>query len=323
MRNLMMLFVSIFSVLLMGSDAAAQKYPQRPIELVVPYPPGGVADLLARLVSPGLSERLGQPVVVVNKGGAGGNIAAALVKNAPSDGYTLLFGNVAVLAINPTLYKAVPFDPLKDFAPISLVASSAQMLVVHPALPVNSVAELIAYAKERPGKLNYSSGSIGSATHLAMEQLKTMAGFEAVHLPFKGSGPGLAALAAGQTQLMIENIPTALPFVRDGRFRALAVTSVKRSPLVPHLPTIAESGFPGYEITAWFGVQAPAKTLSAIVSQLSRAIATTVQSSEMRERMASMGAEPVTSTPEEFASFIKAEYDKWAKIVRISGATVD
>ncbi|MGE0875353.1 MAG: Bug family tripartite tricarboxylate transporter substrate binding protein [Burkholderiales bacterium] len=306
-----------------GTPVLAQSYPDKPVRLVVPYPPGGTADLLARLIGQALGDGLKQPIVVENRGGAGGNIAADYVARSPADGYTLLFGNVAVFSINPTLYKKIPFNPIKDFAPVSLVASVPQMLVVHPSMSVSSVKELVNLARSKPGELNYASGGIGSATQLAVELVKTTAGVNIVHVPFKGSGPALAALAGGQVSMMIENVPTALPFVRDGRLRALAITTAKRSSLVANLPTLAESGFPGYDLSAWFGVQAPAGTPPPIVARLNHEIVAAVQSPQLKERFASLGADPVTNTPEEFAVFIKNELEKWAVIVKQSGATAN
>jgi tripartite-type tricarboxylate transporter receptor subunit TctC len=312
-----------FVFLFAAGQAYGQGYPDRAVRLVVPYPPGGAADVLARLVAIPMGEAIKQPIVIDNKGGAGGNIAAEHVAKSAPDGYTLLFGNVAVFSINPTLYKQVPFDPIKDFAPISLVASVPQILIVHPSLPVNSVSELVQYVKARPGKINYGSGGVGSATQLAVEWLKSMAGIDMVHVPFKGSGPGLAALTAGQVSLMIENMPSALPFVRGGRVRALAVSTAKRSALAEQLPTIAESGFPGYDLSAWFGIQAPAGTPPAIVAQLNQAVVKSVQSPQIRERLATLGADPVTNSPEEFSAFIRSELPKWAKIIKVSGATAE
>jgi tripartite-type tricarboxylate transporter receptor subunit TctC len=323
MRYIIGAIAATFAALQITCHAADSAYPSRPIELVVPYPPGGAADLLARLLTARLDEHLGQPVVVVNRGGAGGNIAAQSVAAAAADGYTLLFGNVAVFSINPNLYRKIPFDPIKDFAPISLVAVVPQVLVVHPSVPVKSVAEFVEYAKARPGKLNYASGSYGSATQLSMELLKTRASIDLFHVPYKGSGPALAAISAGQVSAMIENVPTALPFVRDGRLRALAVTSAQRSSMAPDLPTLAESGFPGYEMLAWFGVQAPDGTPPDVVRKLNLAVTKTVRSAEIRERMASLGAEPTANTPQEFAEFIRSELRKWGDIVKRSGAVID
>jgi tripartite-type tricarboxylate transporter receptor subunit TctC len=303
--------------------AFAQGYPSAPVKLVVPYPPGGTADLLGRLVSIKLGDALGQQVVVENRGGAGGNIGTEAVAKATPDGHTLLLGNAPVLAINPNLYRKVAFDPLRDFAPIGLVATVPLMLVAHPSFQPTTLAELIAAAKAQPGHIHYASGSSGSTTHLATELLKSMAGIDVVHVPFKGSGPALAALAGGQVPFMIELIPTALPFVRGGRLRGIAVTSTTRSPLAPDLPTFAESGLPGYEVSSWFGIVAPAKTPPAVVSRLSAELLRVVKSADMRERISGLGAEPVGNTPEEFSAHIRAELLKWASVVKAAGATVD
>jgi len=323
MRYLIGVVAATIGLLAAPVQAVADAYPTRPVEVLVPYPPGGTADLLARLVSGKLSDQLGQSIVVINRGGAGGNIAARSVATAANDGYTLLFGNVAVFAINPNLYKKVPFDPIRDFAPISLVASVPQMLVVHPSMPVKSLKEFVNYVKSRPGQVNYAAAGHGSATQLAMELLQSLADIQLFRVAYKGSGPALAGIAGGQVSAMFENIPTALPFVRDSRLRALAVTSAKRSSLLPDLPTVAESGFPGFEITAWFGLQAPAGTSVPIVAKLNEAIGTVVRSDDMRERMSRLGAEPVTNTPAEFQRFIKDELAKWGALVKRSGATID
>lgn len=322
MKRCLILAVVLLSGVFNPTIALAATYPERPIRLVVPYPPGGTADLLARLVGAKLSDALKQPIVVDNRGGAGGNIAAEHVARSKPDGYTLLFGNVAVFSINPTLYKTLPFDPIKDFAPVSLVGKVPQLLLVHPSLPVNSVAEFVQFAKARPGKIDYASGGVGSLTQLSVELLKTAANIYVVHIPYQGSGAALRAIAAGEVSMMIENIPTAMPFVKSGMLRALAVTTSQRSPLADWLPTIAESGFPGYDLSSWFGVLAPAGTSREIVSKLNAEIVRVIQAPETNDRLAGLGADPVTNSPEQFAAFIKSELAKWAKIVKVSGATV-
>ncbi len=303
--------------------AVAQSYPSSAVKLVVPYPPGGTADLLGRLVSIKLGEALGQQVLVENRGGAGGNIGAEAVAKAAPDGHTLLLGNAPVLAINPTLYKKIGFEPLRDFAPVGLVATVPLMIVAHPSFQPTTLAQLIAAAKARPGQIQYASGSNGSTTHLAVELLKSMAGIDMQHVPFKGSGPALAALAGGQVPFMIELIPTALPFVKGGRLRGVAVTSTARSPLAPELPTMAESGLPGYEVSSWFGLLAPAKTSPAVVARLSADLQRIVKSQDMQERISNLGAEPVANTPDEFAAYMRSEVAKWAGVVKAAGATVD
>ena len=303
--------------------AQAQGYPNHPIRLVVPYPPGGTADLLARVLGQKLGESLGQPIIVEDRGGAGGNIATDLVAKSAPDGYTLLMANASVLAINPTLFGSLPFDPMRDFAPVSLVADVPLILVVHPSLPVRSVKELLALAKARPGEINYAAAGLGSTTHLSMELFKTMAGVKLVTIPFKGSGPALAALIAGQVPVMFELFPTALGFVKSGKLRPLAVTSSVRSPLMPELPTVAETGLPGFEVASWFGVVAPAGTPKEIVARLNADIVRIVSSADMRERFAGLGAEPHANSPEQFSQFILTEFKKWAQIVKDSGAHVE
>ena len=304
--------------------AGAQSYPSKPIRLVVPYPPGGPLDIMARAIGQKLTEAWSQPVVVDNRAGAGGNIGADLVAKSPADGYTLLMGAVATHAINPTLYGKVPYDPVKDFAPVALVAQVPNILVVNPALPVKSVKELIELARARPGYLNFGSGSTGSTGHLAGELFKTMAGVQMVHIPYKGGAPAMADLLAGQVQLMFDNLANALPNVRAGRLRALAVTTLARSPAMPDLPTIAESGLPEFDLTTGFGLMVPAGTPADIVAKLNAETVRALNAKDMRERLEKMGAEPpANNTPEHFAAFIRAEAAKYAKVIKDSGAKVE
>jgi tripartite-type tricarboxylate transporter receptor subunit TctC len=307
-----------------GVTLAAQAiYPERPIRLVVPYPPGGTADVMARLVGLRLGDTWGRTVVVDNRGGAGGNIATEMVARAESDGYTLLLCNAPVLAINPTLYKKVRFDPVKDFAPVGPIAEVPLFLVVHPSVPAKNFAEFFAYVKARSGKINYASGSVGSTTHLAAELFKTMTKVAMNHIPYKGSGPALAAMAAGEVTIMFELMPSAMPFVKAERLRALAVTSRKRSPLMPELPTIAETGLPGYEVASWFALCAPAGTPKAVVSKVNTDMVSLIRTSEMQGQLLKLGAQPLTMSPGEFGSFIKSEIVKWSKVVKASGAQLD
>lgn len=303
--------------------ASAQAYPDKPIRMVVPFPAGGTTDILARAVAQKLSESLGQQMIVDNKPGAGGNIGAQEVARAAPDGYTLVMGTVGTHAINPSLYKKLPYDHLKDFAPVSLVASVPNLLVVHPSVPVNSVKELIAYVKANPGKLNFASSGNGTSIHLSGELFKTMTGVQMTHVPYKGSAPAVTDLLGGQVQLMFDNMPSALPHAKGGKLKPLAVTSAKRFPGTPDIPTIAEAGVPGYEASSWFGVLAPAGTPKEIVNKLSTEIAKALKTPEMTKRLEEQGAQAVGSTPEEFAAHIKAETAKWAKVVKESGATVD
>ena len=303
--------------------AAAQSYPQRPVRLLVPYPPGGTADLMARVMSQRLGDTWRSTIVIDNRGGAGGNIATEVVARAESDGYTLLLCNAPVLAINPVLYKNVPFDPVKDFAPIIGIAEVPLFLLVHPSVPVKTFDDFLPYVRSRKGDINYASGSVGSTTHLSMELFKTLAKVQLNHIPYKGSGPALAAIAGGEVPIMFELMPSAMPFVKSDRLRALAVTSAKRSPLMPALPTIAEKGLPGYEVASWFGLCAPRKTPAAIVRKISNDATAIIRSSEMQERLASLGAQPMDMPAEKFEPFVKSEIGKWSKVVRDSGARVE
>jgi tripartite-type tricarboxylate transporter receptor subunit TctC len=261
--------------------------------------------------------------VVDNKPGAGGNIGSDIVAKSAPDGYTLVMGTVGTHAINASLYKKMPYDHIKDFVPVSLVALVPNILVVHPSVPANSVKELIAYAKANPGKLNFASSGNGTSIHLSGELFKTTAGVEMTHVPYKGSAPAVTDLLGGQVQLMFDNMPSALPHVKAGKLKALGVTTAKRFPAAPDIPAIAEAGVPGYEASSWFGVLAPAGTPKEIVNKLSSEIAKILQTPEIKERLLSQGAEPVGNTPDQFAAFIKAETAKWAKVVKESGATVD
>jgi tripartite-type tricarboxylate transporter receptor subunit TctC len=315
----------ILAVLLaaFATAAYAQPYPSKPIHFVVPYPAGGPLDTVARLLGQKVSESVHQPVVVENKPGAGGNIGADYVAKAAPDGYTILMGAVATHAINPTLYRNIPYDPVKDFAPVTEVAWTPNVLVVNPSLPVSNVKEFIAYAKAHPGELNFGSGSTGSAGHLAGELFKTMAGVQMVHVPYKGAGPAMQDLIGGQIQLMFDNLASSLGQIRAGKVRALAVTTAKRSTLAPELPTIAESGLPGFDISTWFGIFAPGGTPQPVVQRLHDAFVAALHAPDVQATMKKMGAEPVGNTPEEFAAYIRSEARKYAKVIEASGAKVD
>jgi tripartite-type tricarboxylate transporter receptor subunit TctC len=298
--------------------ALAQAYPAHPLRLVVPFSAGaGILDIMARLISQRLSAGLGQQVVVDNKPGAGGNVGSEIVAKAAPDGYTLLIAGPA-LVVSPFLYAHLDFDPLADFVGVTMINSAPLLLVVHPSLPVKSVAELIAYAKANPGKLNYGSGGVGSTPYLAVELLKSMAGFDAVHVPYKGGAPALADLVAGQLSFMIENVPGTLPFVKDGKLRALAITSPQRSPLVPDLPTMIEAGVPGYEMIGWNGIFVPKGTAPKI-ERLHGELAEVLRGAELREQFAKLGAEAVGNTPVAFAAFVREESMRWGKIIRDRG----
>ncbi len=315
----------MIAMLLAGAalGAQAENYPSKPIRMIVPFSVGGTTDILARIIGQELTKAWGQQVIIDNRPGAGGNIGADLVAKSAPDGYTLVMGTVGTHAINASLYKKMPYDTVKDFAPITLVAAVPNVLVVHPAVPAKSVKELIEYAKANPGKLSFASSGNGTSVHLSGELFKAMAGVSMTHIPYKGSAPAIIDLMGGQVQLMFDNMPTALPHVKAGRLRALAVTSAKRSPAMPDLPTIAEAGVAGYEASSWFGVLAPAGTPSAIVTKLNGEIVRILGLPEIKERLLSQGAEPVGNSPEQFAAHITAEMAKWGNVVKASGAQVD
>jgi tripartite-type tricarboxylate transporter receptor subunit TctC len=303
--------------------AVAQTYPNHVIRLVVPFPAGGTTDILARAAAQKLTESLGQAVVVDNRPGAGGNIGADLVAKSTPDGYTLLMGTVGTHAINPSLYAKMPYDHVKDFVPVVLVAGVPNVLVVNPSLPVNSVADLIKLAKSKPGAINFASSGSGTSIHLSGELFKTMAGVDMTHVPYKGSAPALTDLVGGQVQIMFDNLPSSLALIRSGKLRAVAVTSSTRAPALPDVPTIAESGLPGFEASSWFGVLAPAGTPAPIVAKLNAEVNKWLQSPEAREQLLAQGAAAAGGTPEQFAAHIRAETEKWAKVVKASGAKVD
>jgi tripartite-type tricarboxylate transporter receptor subunit TctC len=306
-----------------NSLAQAQAYPNRPVHLLVGLAPGGGTDIIARLVAAKMGEGLGQQVLVENRVGSGGLIAAEAAAKATPDGYTLLFGAISYSSIFASLYKKLPYDPVKDFAPISLVATFPNVLVVNPSLPVKSVAELRAWAKDHPGKLSYGSSGVGSSLHLSMEMLKAMTGLDAVHVPYKGGAPATADLMGGQIQAMFDNLPGQIAYIKSGRTRALAVTTLKRNPQLPEVPTMIESGVPGFEVNVWYGILAQAATPRTIIDRLNTEIVKALNSPEVKERMAKEGADAIPSTPAEFAAFQKSEVAKWAKVVKDSGATAD
>lgn len=305
------------------SVLAQAAYPSKTITIVVPFPAGGTTDFLARQVGQHLSSELGQAVVIENKAGAGGNIGSAYVAQGPADGYTLLMGTVGTHSINASLYKKMPFDPAKDFAPISRVASVPNVLVSHPSQPFKSVKELIAYAKANPGRISFASAGNGTSPHVAGELFKSMTDIDIVHVPYRGSGPALTDLLGNQVAINFENLPTVMSHVRSGRLRAIAVTTSKRAPGLPDVPTIAESGVPGFEASSWFGLFAPAATPAPVLAQISRALTKVLDKPEYKNKVIEQGGIPASETTAQFSEFIKSETRKWSKVVRDSGATVD
>jgi len=311
-------------LLLAWSACAAwgQAWPNKPIRMVVAFPPGGPTDIVSRVIAQRLSEQLGQQVIIDNKPGAGGNIAAELIANAPADGYTLFY-NTSAVVIGPALYSKVNYDTLKDFAPVALTASVPMVLAVNPNLPARSVKEFLDLARSKPGQLNYSSSGSGTITHLASAMLSTQTGIQTQHVPYKGSAPGLVDLASGQTQFMIDTINTVLPYVRDGRLRGLAVSSMKRSSVLPDLPTLHESGLSGFDASAWQGIVAPAATPSDIVQRLNAEVNKALAHPEVRAKLAAQGADVLGGTSAEYAAHLRSELPRWAKAVKDSGAKVD
>ncbi len=307
---------------LLSTSLWAQSWPSKPIRMIIAFPPGGPTDLVSRVLAQKLSEQLGQQVFVDNKPGAGGNIAAEMAAKAAPDGYTVFY-NTSAVVIGPALYGKVNYDTLKDFAPVALTASVPMVLVVNPQLPARSVKEFLDLAKARSGALNYSSSGTGTITHLASAMLSTQTGIQTQHIPYKGSAPGLVDLAAGQTQFMIDTMNTVLPYVRDNRLRGLAVTSSKRSALMPELPTLAEAGLPGFEAAAWQGIVVPTGTPPDIIQKLNAEVNKALANPDIRARLAAQGADILGGTPAEYAAYIRSEMPRWAKAVKDSGAKAE
>ena len=301
----------------------AADYPTRPVALVVAFPPGGASDVLARIVGRKLEQILGQPVVIDNRPGAGGNVAAETVAHAAPDGYTLLAGNNAILATNAALYKKINFDPIADFAPIGLIGSQANILVVNPALPVKSMAELIALAKANPGKLNFASSGHGLAAHLAGELFKAEAKIDIVHVPYKGAAPALQDVIAGHVQMMFATASSVVPHIRDGKVRALAVATLKRTAVLPDIPTIDELGIKNFDATTWHGLVAPARTPEDVIAVLNGALTNSLEDASVKKSLGDLGVDVIGGTPEAFAAYIKSEIPKWTAIIKASGAKLD
>lgn len=312
------LFVSTVTT---SSDA--QNYPSKPVRIVAPYAAGGTLDVVARMIGQKLGEAWGQQFLVDNRAGAGGNIGTEIVAKSSPDGYTILMGNVSTNAINPSLYSKLSFDPYKDFVPITQTVSLQMALVVHPSLPVTDVKQLVALAKSRPGSLNYASGGIGTTQHLGAELFKHMTATDMQHVPYKGNAPAIADLLGGHEVLIFDNLASVIPHIKVDRLRALAVTSSQRLPLMPKLPTVAESGVAGFELTGWHGLFAPTGTPREIVQRLSSEVSRILGVADMRQQLAGQGVDPVGSTPDQFAVFQKAEAEKWAKAIKASGARAE
>jgi tripartite-type tricarboxylate transporter receptor subunit TctC len=313
-----MLAAATFAVI-----AAEPGYPTKPVRMIAPYPPGGTSDIIARIIGQKLFDAWGQQIVVDNRAGANGGIGCELAAKSPADGYTLLVGNMTPIAANPSLYRKLGYDSLRDFAGVTLVAAGPNVLVVNPSLPVKSVQDLIAYAKANPGKLNFGSGGAGSPAHLAGEMFKTLTGVVMTHVPYKGTVLSVNDLIAGQVQLVFSDAPPAVPHVKSGKLRALAVTGAKRTPLLPELPTVAEAGVPGFALDNWWGILVPAGTPKPIVNRINADIVKAMQMNDVKERFANLGVEAIYSTPVAFDAYIKAEIAKLAKIIQASGARAD
>jgi tripartite-type tricarboxylate transporter receptor subunit TctC len=312
--------IALSSMLLVTAvvPASAQDYPTRPIRLLVPYPAGGPVDIMGRIAGQKLTEHLGVQTVIDNRAGANGNIAGDIVARSTPDGYTLLMGANGVIAVNPGLYRKMPFDPQKDLAPVSLVGTGALLMVVHPSLPARSVADFIALAKARPGSINFASSGSGSTAHLCSELLKSMAAIDIVHVPYKGAAPALNDVIGGQVQMLITGVSSAIPHARSGKLRALGVSSPKRVAALPDVPAIGET-VPGYEVLTWYGVFVPTGTPAAIVKRLHAAIVAGMASKDTQERMTALGAEAATNSPAAFATLVRDEIAKWGKVLRSAG----
>ncbi|MEN9888101.1 MAG: hypothetical protein RL559_138 [Pseudomonadota bacterium] len=315
-------------VLGLGSAHAQSAWPNKPVKIVVPFTPGGTTDILARAVAPDLSKAFGQQFVIENKGGAGGNLGAEQVAKSPGDGYTLLMGTVGTHGINRALYAKLPYDPFKDFVPVTLVAAVPNVMVVNTDFAtthkINNVKDFIQYAKANPGKLNMASSGNGTSIHLAGELFKSMTGTFMTHIPYRGSGPALLDLAAGNMQVMFDNLPSAMQLIKAGKIKALAVTSSQRSAALPDTPTVEEAGnLKGFEASSWFGLLAPAGTPPDVVNRIQQEVAKSLATPALKERLAALGAIPSGNTPAQFASLIEAEHKKWAEVVKASGAKVD
>ena len=311
--------VSILSLALAATGAFAQAYPSKPIRLMVPFPPGGSTDIVARIVAQKLAAPLGQPLVIENRGGAGGTLGTAVAAKAAPDGYMLTVGTTSTHVVAPSVYRKLDYDPVKDFAPVSLLAVTPYLLVVNPKLNAASLKELVDLMRAQPGKLNYASAGVGSTTHLAMEMLKSASKTYALHIPYNGNGPAGTAVIAGQVEILFGSLPAVLPHARSGRVRALAVGTPKRSPALPQVPTVSESGYPGFDASLWLAIMAPAGTPQPVIERLHKEIVASLASSETREALDKAGAEAITSTPAELSAMIKDGVAKYAQVVKAAG----
>jgi tripartite-type tricarboxylate transporter receptor subunit TctC len=314
--------VFFIAALVASGAAAAQAFPSRTVAIVVPYPPGGLIDIVARIIQPRMQAELGQAVVIENRSGAGGNVGAESVARATPDGHTLLLANPS-LGISPHIYPKLNYKPLQDFAYVGLYGTVPNVLVVHPSLPANTVQELIVYLKKNPGRLNYASPGYGTSPQMSMELFKGMTGTFIVHIPFRGSGPAQAAMLAGETELMFDNLPPQMPHIKAGKVRALAVTALKRSSALPDVPTLDEIGLKGYEVTAWFGIAAPAATPRETVMRLNQALNRATQDAQVRDALVSRGATVIQGTPEDCLKFVRNEIEKWGPVVKRAGVVPD
>jgi tripartite-type tricarboxylate transporter receptor subunit TctC len=309
--------------LLAAPLAQAQTYPVKPVKIVVPFPPGGPTDIVGRLIAGKLGEALGQPFIVENRAGAGGTIGSETVSQAAADGYTLLYGSTSTLAMAPSLYRKLAYDPRKSFAPISLVSSGPMLIAVNAAVPATTLAQLIALAKDKPGSLNYGSAGNATPPHLAAEMFKSLAGVDLVHVPYKGGGPALQAVTAGEVQVFFEGMVSLLPQIKAGRLRALAITGMTRDPALPDVPTVAEAGLPAFQVTFWSGLVAPVGTPPEVVATLNAALRQVLAGAEARATLTRLGLDPAGNTPAEFARFIDAEIARWERVIQASGARLD
>jgi tripartite-type tricarboxylate transporter receptor subunit TctC len=315
--------VLILALAAVAGVSSAQNYPSRPIRFIVPFPPGGGNDVMARIIGQKFTDAFGQQVVIDNRGGAGGNIGTETAARAAPDGYTLFLGGVGSHGTNPGLQSKLPYDPIKDFAPVSQIASASLVVVANPGLPAKTIGELVQYAQSRPGQINYASSGTGSIAHLSVELFNAMAKIKLQHVPYKGTGPALTDLLSGQVQLLFNSALSMLPQIRANRVRALAVTSATRITPLPEVPTLAEAGVPGYDATSWYGVLAPARTPRAIIDKLHAEVAKAVRAPDLRDRLLNEGAIPVGNTPEQFAVFIQRELERWAKVIKDAGIRVE